>query len=141
LALGPDGPAAVRDDPSVDEDSEGRYYYIPWRPGESKTQFLIRAGDEFDRQKQAEESNGSVAASDRINPKHVEWLVRFQLNGEEYGDIAKGDGVDRSDLTKAILAAADLLDLKLRTARRGRPLGSGHPVDTKSPHREKTPRR
>jgi len=43
-----------------------------------KRAFKKRAEAEFDRQRKVDEAAGGVAASDRIDPKHAEWLVRFQ---------------------------------------------------------------
>lgn len=117
---------------SLTDEGSGSYYYIPWKPGESETKFIGRAREEFRRQQQID---GAVHVSDRIDVKHLERLVRFQVNGEKYDHIAKADDVDRREVTRQIKAVAALLELRLRPVTPGRPVGTGHPINPNSPHR------
>jgi hypothetical protein len=108
-----------------DDDLDTPYYRIPWIPGESKRRFVTRAVAEFDRKKNAEVDSGGIVAPDRINPKHVEWFVQFQVHGVPYDRIAKAESADRQDVKRAIRDLALLLQLKLRPAPPGRPKGRG----------------
>jgi hypothetical protein len=54
--------------------------------------------------------------------RDIRWFVRFQCKGQEYADIAEGqEEVTASAVSKAVKKAADLLGIKRRKARRGRP--------------------
>jgi hypothetical protein len=117
---------SVQDHHSLDDDDDDRpFYRLPWIPGESKRQFTARAHAEFYRHKKAEVESGGIVASNRINPKHIDWFVRFQTNGDPYDRIAKSEHTDRNDVKRAIRGIATLLDLKLRPTTPGRPRGSG----------------
>jgi hypothetical protein len=54
--------------------------------------------------------------------RDIRWLVRFQCNCEEYADIAQEQkGVTADVVRHAVKKAAEILDIKRRKARRGRP--------------------
>ena len=115
------GPALGYEDP--DHPDGDPCYRIPWIPGESKRKFVARALTY--RKKKQEGESGRVFASDRINPKHVEWFVRFQVHEEGFDRIADGKG--RRDVKRAVRDLASLLQLKLRPTKPGRPKGRGGP--------------
>jgi hypothetical protein len=110
---------------SPEDDDEAPQYRIPYVPGESRRTFLARASLEFLRRKKADEERGVIVAPGRVNPKHVEWFVRFQVHDppEAFAHIADADAVDRQDVKRAVRAIASLLGLKLRPTRPGRPRG------------------
>lgn len=108
-----------------DERGEIRDHSIDWRAGETKKTFLGRAEELFDRMKRLEENSGTVAAVNPINPKHIEWLVRFQAWKEPLTKIAAVERTDRHDVKRAIRGIATLLELKLRPTTSGRPRGRG----------------
>lgn len=111
------------------KDSEGIHdHQIVWRPGETKKDFRARAEAHFDRMKGLEQQGGKVAASNRINHSHLEWLVRFQVGNEPITEIANTVSQARKDVRLALRGTASLLGLKLRTASPGRPRGSGRPL-------------
>jgi len=106
-----------------DPDHEQPYYHIPWIPGESKRQFQKRASAEFYRHKAAEERRGAVTASATVNPKHVDWFVRYQVNEQPFERIARNDRAHRQDVKRAVRSIASLIELKLRPTSPGRPPG------------------
>jgi hypothetical protein len=59
---------------------------------------------------------------------HIEWLVDFQINKIRLKEIAEDSRVDIRAVTKAVKNSLKILELKKRTANKGRPRGS---TDTK----------
>lgn len=70
-----------------------------------------------------------VALNDAIEPvtfrkiTAFEWLVRYQVLGESRSAIAKVDGVDRANVSRAVNSTATLIGLTLRREKGGRPKG------------------
>jgi hypothetical protein len=114
-------------DTDDDAPDDARRYRLLWIPGESKRKFVERALAEFYRLKNEDLERGGIVASNRINPKHIEWFVRFQVKQEGYDSIARSEKADRTDVRRAIREIASLLELELRPTAAGRPRGRGKP--------------
>lgn len=56
--------------------------------------------------------------------RHLEWLVRYQCLGQEVRDLAETEHASRDTIRKPIKELADVLGLKLRRGRPGRPSGA-----------------
>lgn len=109
----------------ADSDGHLRDHTIEYRSRETKKSFLARAEAHFDQMREFERQGGSVQASNSINQRHVEWLVRFQVWNETITAIVQGlqGGPDRKQVRQALRAVATLLGLTLREAPSGRPRG------------------
>ncbi|MEO8077055.1 MAG: hypothetical protein ABI818_12040 [Acidobacteriota bacterium] len=98
---------------------------------ESQEHFLCRAAEHYEARRQRLEHcahregfSAALQASTPALPRHIDWLIRFQLRGESAAEIAKADGRHSDSygtVTKSILRLAHLIGLRLRPSRPGRP--------------------
>jgi hypothetical protein len=84
---------------------------------ESELHFIERARIHFEARVRAGERLGFTV----VNPKpkldeHMDWLIRFQLDGKTRDAIANSSNVVRRAVDQAIHDLAVLLDLRLRTS-------------------------
>jgi hypothetical protein len=90
---------------------------------ESRENFLARARNHFD----ARAVRGKTLGYRKVSPKpsllttHLDWLVRFQLKGEAFAQIAAACGSvgTRQTVDAAVRSLARLLELTLRPTPRG----------------------
>ncbi len=107
------------------DDPDWPRYDLPMIPGESKKAFVSRALHEYRRLQTSD--SGERLATRSFNQKHVEWLVRFQLNGEGYDHIRITEGISRKRVKQAIKSVAAMIGLELRKPSGGRPRSSRLP--------------
>ena len=71
------------------------------------------------------EKHGFVALREKRGRAHFVWLVRFQVLGERFPDIARTPGEHRDVATveKTVRRLAKRIGLKLRGLPKGRPRG------------------
>jgi hypothetical protein len=104
---------------------------LPWFPGiESLQEAEDRLMTECRRRIQLElaaveaeaEQHGMVRAPvKRTGDEHFAWLVRFQVQGESYAEIARSVCKERQTVAEAIRKTAALVDLPLRSPDRTGP--------------------
>lgn len=65
------------------------------------------------------EHHGDLPAVEFRSPRPFEWLVRYQVLGETYSGIARSESITPANVRKAVLKAATLAGLTLRSPDRG----------------------
>ena len=90
---------------------------------EFRSDFMARAQAHWKHRCGTLESRGWVAVPTKTEPKHFEWLARYQCGGESLGAIARSvNDCDVVTISSAVKATARLLGLRLRPpAKGGRP--------------------
>jgi hypothetical protein len=90
---------------------------------ETRVQFLRRAQAHYDARVKMVKTRHPAVGATRIRAKraqrHFEWLVRFQINGETFGSIARRSRTDVRSVSGAVREIANLIALELHATRRG----------------------
>ena len=102
---------------SAAHDNDTVYFYIPWKSDERKNRLVAIALAAFYCHRKVKLERDMIPTRTRLDPKHVEWLFRFQVNNEPYDRIGAADGLYRQDVKQvahAIRSLAVGLGLNLR---------------------------
>jgi hypothetical protein len=90
---------------------------------ESKQQFLERAQKHWRSRLEHLMSTGRYELTPTMVTRHLAWLARFHIGKQNYSQIAASETpqVGQPVVASAVKSAAQLLGLKIRNSRRGRP--------------------
>lgn len=97
----------------------GREWWDTWKRRLERTLKRFLQGYR-ERNEQRARDLGMVP-NDRRLAEHFDWLVRFQVGGEDFAPIARDAGKSRNAVSIAVHSVADFIGLRLRAQRMGRP--------------------
>lgn len=81
-----------------------------------KARILARVEAELERQM---DQLQDVRLAKPANQRHLQWLVRYQVQGQSMNAIAADEGKDRTTIRDGLRTAAELLEITLRTPGEG----------------------
>ena len=92
---------------------------------EDRATFMQRAEVHWGARVELLKGQGFQRVNSKPSLDHIHWLIRYQVEGESFAEIAR-DGTDKSadrpkTVTRAIKNLARLIELPLRPGRSGRP--------------------